>query len=294
MTRHAKNCTAGAVYTYHEKKRDAQESGYGTNSRRIGKDSIKSFDCCSLTLQPCRNPVVTKDGYLFDKEAILQYIITKKNEHSRKLKEYEKLKKQEEAENFQKSVLEEQKRLEKFINTENNITSNASKIGHKIGNSSKSDSISNMDNGRDKELPSFWIPSQTPTAKASKIQKPDPTIYCPVSQKPLKAKDLIDIKFTLVKDDSDKRSLIVKDNRYMCPITHDILSNSVPCAVLRPTGDVVTMECVEKIIKKDMMHPITGQKITEKDIIPLQRGGTGYATTNDNLEGKDERPALQA
>lgn len=27
MTRHGKNCTAGAVYTYHEKKRDAQESG---------------------------------------------------------------------------------------------------------------------------------------------------------------------------------------------------------------------------------------------------------------------------
>lgn len=27
MTRHARNCTAGAVYTYHEKKRDAAESG---------------------------------------------------------------------------------------------------------------------------------------------------------------------------------------------------------------------------------------------------------------------------
>lgn len=59
MTRHARNCTAGAVYTYNEKKRDAAESGYGTNQQRIGKDSIKSFDCCSLTLQPCRNPVIT-------------------------------------------------------------------------------------------------------------------------------------------------------------------------------------------------------------------------------------------
>lgn len=59
MTRHARNCTAGAVYTYNEKKRDAAESGYGTNQQRIGKDSIKNFDCCSLTLQPCRNPVIT-------------------------------------------------------------------------------------------------------------------------------------------------------------------------------------------------------------------------------------------
>lgn len=59
MTRHARNCTAGAVYTYHEKKKDASASGYGTNTQRVGKDSVKDFDCCCLTLQPCREPVVT-------------------------------------------------------------------------------------------------------------------------------------------------------------------------------------------------------------------------------------------
>jgi hypothetical protein len=36
-------------------------------------------------------------------------------------------------------------------------------------------------------------------------------------------------------------------------------------------GDVVTMECVEKIIKKDWSHPLTGDKLKEQDIIPLQR-----------------------
>lgn len=36
-------------------------------------------------------------------------------------------------------------------------------------------------------------------------------------------------------------------------------------------GDVVTMECVEKIIKKDWIHPLTNEKLTEKDIIPMQR-----------------------
>lgn len=92
-----------------------------------------------------------------------------------------------------------------------------------------------MANGKEKDLPSFWVPSQTPGAKISKAVKPDPTILCPISQKPLKVKDLIDVKFTLVKDPDDKKSLIVKDNRYMCAVTHDVLSNSVPCAVLRPT-----------------------------------------------------------
>lgn len=59
-------------------------------------------------------------------------------------------------------------------------------------------------------------------------------------------------------------------------------------------GDVVTLECVEKLIRKDMLHPLTGKPLKEKDIIIMQRGGTGYALTNQRLEAKKERPALQA
>lgn len=92
-----------------------------------------------------------------------------------------------------------------------------------------------MASGREKSLPSFWIPSKTPEAKAAPLTKPDKTIYCPVSDEPLKLKDLITVKFTLVKDPDDKKSLIVKENRYMCPITHDVLNNSVPCAVIKTT-----------------------------------------------------------
>ncbi|XP_047545854.1 nitric oxide synthase-interacting protein homolog [Vanessa atalanta] len=289
MTRHARNCTAGAVYTYHEKKKDAAASGYGTQNERVGKDSVKSFDCCSLTLQPCRNPVVTKEGYLFDKEAILEYIITKKNEYTRKLKQYEKQLKKEENEKKELAAAEKEANLVKFMSREKTISNNKYSDG-----SQPSSSVSNLANGKDKELPSFWVPSQLPDAKITKLEKPDPTVYCPISCKPLKMKDLIEVKWTLVNDPDDKKSLIAKENRYMCPITHDILSNAVPCAIIRTSGHVITMECVEKIIKKDWLHPLTGEKLKEKDIIPLQRGGTGYALTNQNLEGKNERPVLQA
>ncbi|EFN88376.1 nitric oxide synthase-interacting protein homolog [Harpegnathos saltator] len=285
MTRHARNCTAGAVYTYHEKKKDAAASGYGTNTQRVGKDSVKDFDCCCLTLQPCRNPVVTKHGYLFDKEAILEYILAKKKEYTRKLKEFEKQKQQEE----EQSAKDELKKLQDYL-------SGGQSIVNRSDSSSTKDkaSVSNMTNGRDKVLPSFWIPSKTPEAKEATLQKPDSTIYCPVSGNPLKMKDLIPIKFTQVRDPDDNRSLIVKQARYMCPITHDILSNSVPCAVIKTSGDVVTMECVEKLIKKDWINPLDNSKLKESDIIPLERGGTGYASVNDSLEGKHERPVLQA
>ena len=83
-----------------------------------------------------------------------------------------------------------------------------------------------------------------------------------------------------------------REERYKCAVTHDVLNNSTPVAVLKPTGDVVTVECVEKIIKKDMVHPLTGQTLKESDFIYLHRGGTGYAAANDQLEGKKYRPAL--
>ncbi|TWW64317.1 Nitric oxide synthase-interacting protein E3 ubiquitin-protein ligase NOSIP [Takifugu flavidus] len=40
-------------------------SGYGTQSIRLGKDAIKDFDCCCLSLQPCQDPVVT---YAYEKQ----------------------------------------------------------------------------------------------------------------------------------------------------------------------------------------------------------------------------------
>ena len=90
MTRHGKNATAGAVYTYHEKKKDSKQSGWGSLHSRLSKDSIKDFDCCSLTLQPCRDPVITKDGHLYDRESILEYILHQKQQIAKKTKAYEK------------------------------------------------------------------------------------------------------------------------------------------------------------------------------------------------------------
>lgn len=59
MTRHAKNNTASSVYSYHERQQDTKTSGYGTQHKRLSKDSVKDFNACNLNLQPCRNPVIT-------------------------------------------------------------------------------------------------------------------------------------------------------------------------------------------------------------------------------------------
>lgn len=150
-----------------------------------------------------------------------------------------------------------------------------------------------VDTKEKKNLPSFWIPSLTPAASTSRVEKPDSKVYCPMSGKPIKLKDLITVKFTLAPVEEKEKSLIARRERFICPVTHDVLGNSVPCAVLRPSGDVVTMTCVEKFIKKDWICPITGNKLKEKDIIQLKRGGTGYSAVGEKeLEGKVYGPTM--
>ena len=92
---------------------------------------------------------------------------------------------------------------------------------------------------------------------------------------------------------NDSKSVITQTARYKCPVTHDILSNSVPCAVLKPSGDVVTMDCVKNIIQKDWMCPLTGRKLREDDIIEMKRGGTGFAGGGADLKAKSYRPSMQ-
>lgn len=83
---------------------------------------------------------------------------------------------------------------------------------------------------------------------------------------------------------------------------------------------------MEKLIKKDMIDPVTGDKLSDRDIIPLQRvcvymlhterasglsdvavgrvctdvnrdlfsqGGTGFAGSGVDLRAKEARPVMQ-
>lgn len=192
MTRHSKNQTANSTYTVNERKKDLRESGYGTLEERLSKDSVKPFDCCSLTLQPCRIPVATADGILFEKEAILEYILTRKQENVKKMKEWEKQQKKLAEEEEAREEAAHADRVRKFITQESVPT-----VRHKFEDfmkakddepssssiSSPAISAAGIKRGPAK---SFWTPDQMPTAKRTKLEKPDMKVYCPISGKTLK------------------------------------------------------------------------------------------------------------
>ncbi|XP_038200185.1 nitric oxide synthase-interacting protein-like isoform X2 [Arvicola amphibius] len=276
MTRHAKNCSAGAVYTYHEKKKDTEASGYGTQNIRLNRDSVKDFDCCCLSLQPCRDPVVTPDGYLYEREAILEYILHQKKKIAWQMKAYEKQRTALREEQRQLQRAAAQDRARGFLEKETAILSQplnpfmpkAATLPN-TGDEQPGPCAGLPGKDKDTILPSFWVPSLTPEAKATKLEKP-------------------------LDDSVDRVGLIPRSERYVCAVTRDGLSNATPCAVLRPSGAVVTLECVEKLIRKDMVDPVNGDTLTERDIIVLQRGGTGFAGSGVKLQAEMSRPVMQA
>lgn len=296
MTRHGKNCTAGAVYTYHEKKKDTAASGYGTQSIRLGKDAIKDFDCCCLSLQPCKDPVVTPDGFLYEKQAILEYILHQKTEIAKKMKAYEKQKQTLKSSGQTESKSAEKEKVEKFKTSESNIVSKPiNPFNPKEEEAKKAESSGEVNvAGSSKSLPSFWIPSLTPEAKPALLKKPSKTVLCPMSGRAIKMNELITVRFTPLDPSLERVKLLSRQERYVCAVTRDVLGNSVPCAVLRPSGAVVTQECVERLIRADMTDPVSGDKLTDRDIIVLQRGGTGFAGSGVDLRAKEARPVMQA
>lgn len=281
MTRHGKNCTAGAVYSYHERKKDTAASGYGTQRVRVGRDAIKDFDCCCLSLQPCRDPVVTPDGFLYEREAIVGFLLHRKAQIAKDTKAWERQQAERRRQRQKQRGEGEAAAIRGFLQAETPLGSGAE--------SPESPGPSGV-------LPSFWIPSLTPEAGAERLQKPDRSVRCPMSGRKLRLAQLVSVRFTPAQPGLSQAQLLAREpgQRYVCALSRDPLGNATPCAVLRPSGAVVTLECVDRLIRPDMRDPLSGDPLSERDIIVLQRGGTGFAAAGVSLEAQKSRPVMQA
>lgn len=62
MTRsHAKNAHSSPVFTYHERS----QLPYGSKKLRLGAESFRAFDACSLCNSTLRDPCACPDGHLY-------------------------------------------------------------------------------------------------------------------------------------------------------------------------------------------------------------------------------------
>lgn len=78
MVRHSRNNTASASFT----KAEYQMLGdrWGSKKVKLGSESFRQYDQCSLCLNRAESPVVCHQGHLFCKECIYTALLDQKKE----------------------------------------------------------------------------------------------------------------------------------------------------------------------------------------------------------------------
>lgn len=133
-------------------------------------------------------------------------------------------------------------------------------------------------------MKAFWLPSATPEAPR-KVEAPSTSTVCPEGNEKLKLKTLFPICF--VEDTSEKKKPNSLDKTYICPSCKVTLTNTVSLAALSSCGHVFCKKCAEKFIVVDKVCLVCDKPCKERNLVKLEKGGTGFAGHGDYLEATD-------
>eukprot|EP01119_Soliformovum_irregulare_P021807 TRINITY_DN7332_c0_g2_i1.p1 TRINITY_DN7332_c0_g2~~TRINITY_DN7332_c0_g2_i1.p1 ORF type:complete len:276 (-),score=47.18 TRINITY_DN7332_c0_g2_i1:140-967(-) len=271
MSRHSKNNTAAMVFTHHERSL----LKYGTISERIGAESIKPFDACSLCIHPVIEPVSCPEGHIFCKECIYQSLLSQKKEIARQMERWEETERKNQIDKERQEVDQKEKEKAEF----EKINGPAATIESKSSDESK------------QKLTAFWVPGVASDAIVEAPKKPSTDTMCPEGNHPVRLKKLIPLNFSANKS-ADREG--VKDHivegKYQCPSCCKTLTNVLRAVVLTTCGHVVCTTCWDKI-KKDTTCFVCAKKFKSKHVVKLQCGGTGYSeSSKEKLKPKAFSP----
>ncbi|XP_020108307.1 nitric oxide synthase-interacting protein [Ananas comosus] len=284
--RHSKNNNDLAFFTYEEKRK----LGYGTQRERLGKDSIKPFDACCLCLKPFIDPLCCQKGHVFCKECILECLLAQKKDIKRKLAAHAAQQNQEKEEQEEKLMLQKARELEAFdqqnhgaVPQYNNDKSNThDKNGFHGANSVK---VTSYEEEALRDMKAFWLPSATPGASV-KVEAPSTDTICPEGKEKLKLKALFPIYFTEDTGNGQKKTRS-SDSNYICPSCKVTLTNTMSLVALTTCGHVFCKKCADKFVATDRVCLVCSRECKVRNLVPLERGGTGFAGHDDKLEATD-------
>ncbi|XP_068645973.1 E3 ubiquitin-protein ligase CSU1-like isoform X1 [Aristolochia californica] len=281
--RHSKNNNDLAFFTYDEKRK----LGYGTQRERLGKDSIKPFDACCLCLKPFIDPLCCHKGHIFCKECIFQCLLSQKKDIKRKQAARATQQKQEKEEEEEKLMLQKARELDAFdrqnhgaVPKYDDRSYTQDKNGFHGANSVK---VTSFEEEALRNMKAFWLPSATPEAPV-KVEAPSTDTICPEGKEKLKLKTLFPIHFT--EDNNDKKAKSL-DASYICPSCKVTLTNTLALVAVSTCGHVFCKKCGDRFIAKDNVCLVCNKECKERNLVCLEKGGTGYSGHGDHLDATD-------
>ncbi|KAF5787763.1 putative transcription factor C2H2 family [Helianthus annuus] len=74
---------------------------------------------------------------------------------------------------------------------------------------------------------------------------------------------------------------------YVCPSCKATLTNTLSLVGLSSCGHVFCKKCADKFMAVDKVCLVCNKACKDRNLINLEKGGTGFAGHGDNLEAKD-------
>lgn len=290
MSRHSRHSNDRSFFTAKERA----DAGYSVTKKEVlGSDCFLPFGHCCISLKAPKTPVVTPEGYIYDREFILEYLLTQKLELQAKRKSFEEQEARKARKEAQTKVELELKVLEDFQKVDQGLLSEDHR--HKramekdkpvpgapdddAAKRRKKNELLVIDKSVQREK-CFWVKETTQTAAPAEVKDvEDVTPKCPMSGKKLRVKDLLPVNFEvadeqMLKEGGGKGVFCCAVSKH--PITHQ------QAYLIKPSGQVVMESVLKDMVFKDMVCPITGKKLKGKqDVLKLQQGGTGFSAHND-------------
>ena len=288
MTKHSRNATDSAVFSYNERR----AMQHGSKKMRVPGVALKEWNHCSLSFCPAEIMVLTQNGVLFDKEAILRHLLLQRTS-SQERGDAKDMQQDAEAE------AEKKRRAECFENAESQIHVSKDLVTSTSDHDGKSDMRSAES--------SFWIPGSNLTSSRKRaIEKPARRsrklkTKCPVTGQSLRSKDLVLLNPMKLSASTAPGPTSGGDlqgskstNQFICAVCYCVLTNATKPVALR-TGTVLCSDCSSRVVKEDGVDPITNARLDPaKDIIPIRSGGTAYsASSGEAKEGTVYNPSVR-
>ncbi|KAF9330861.1 hypothetical protein BGZ91_012344 [Linnemannia elongata] len=127
-------------------------------------------------------------------------------------------------------------------------------------------------------LPSFWVPSLTPSNKKTEYKATKLHTMCTASENEhkLSLKNLIPVKFEMAFEDHDDETTEPKQSA-ICPICRKGFTNTTKLSILKSCGHVFCDSCCGKFVKKEGKCQSCGVKTKEKEIVSMTGEGSGFS-----------------
>ncbi|KIY67219.1 hypothetical protein CYLTODRAFT_397456 [Cylindrobasidium torrendii FP15055 ss-10] len=311
MTKHSKNNTASSIFSYAEYKK----LDYGTKKQRLGNESMKLFNSCSLCLSSAREPLSCDHGHVFCKECAYADLLTQKKDIKQQKAKLEKMKREEEEEKARAKLAARERVLHEFERGQLGLAATSTTGTTSAGSSSEGrglkrkfsfdqskaetlaqeaeeDALRQIEREQAEalrnKLPDFWLPSLTPTYSTAGAPRSLSDVKLQTTCRggnpahPLTLKALVPVKwiyFSKTKSAGSETAGKDDESKPMCPSCKKTLSNTTLMNLMKPCGHVVCKTCTDNLlVDEEKTCLVCDTKLVKKDIIPLQREGTGFAS----------------